>query len=60
MFINCVVIELNNYDHDYKSYRLSLIYSITISCSITSAKSTIYDMIPWIKQYVNDFNDTID
>ena len=53
IFMNSIAMEFNN-DDDYKSYCLWLIYSIT------SSKSTIYDMIQWIKQYVSDLNDTLD
>ena len=61
-FTNCIAIGFNNGDHDYKylSYCLSLIYSTMISFSITSSQATIHDIIQWIKQYVNNLNDTID
>ena len=61
-FTNCIAIGFNSgpYGHKYLSYCLSLIYSIMISFLITSSQASIYDIIQWIKQYVNDLNDTID
>ena len=54
VFINCTVIGF------YKSYYLSLTYSIIIYLSIASSEMRICIVFQWIKQYFNKINDNFD